>query len=376
MEAEIRVLLIDDGELDDVRDILNALDVDFAHLRGGAVPDEVAPPRDLFVTTSRRALLARGWHAAGKGPAKIAVVEEDSQTLRGMLRRIGFDYLVRRPVHPVALRLLLARALYQGHDKRGEERVTVGYPVTVRSRLRRRSAVLAELSMQSCSLITEHTFPDRASVTILLPAEIAGGKNLSLKGKVVRSKQQPGPDVDTTQRSVAVHFGALDVKTQRRMHEILKARAEGPAMVAASDAGGKRPSRKQAAQEDRGRDRRKHPRAQFEREIVALAGDARRVLLGRDLSVGGMRIDSHPELRLGARVRLAVYGSPREEPFLVEAEVVRDDGDGGLGLRFNGIEAPLAARLERMVAGLPAVETLRDGETDNVGTVLTELRST
>ena len=51
--------------------------------------------------------------AARTGPMKIAVVTEDSNTLRSMLRRIGFDLLVRRPVHPYALKLLLARALYR-----------------------------------------------------------------------------------------------------------------------------------------------------------------------------------------------------------------------------------------------------------------------
>ncbi len=379
MGSDFPVLLVDDGELDDVRDILTGLGIDFAHLRGAAVPARVQPPRDLFVTNSRRALLAREWPLRGNGqsrPVKIAVVDEDSQTLRAMLRRIGFDFLVRRPVHPVALRLLVTRALFQGDDQRGEKRTTIGYPVTVRTRFRRRSAVLADLSLHGCSLVAEHAYDAGTSLAIQLPAELTGGRGFNLRGQVVRSTPEAGPEENRRQMQIAVSFGRLDEATRARVSEILRERSEGPAVIEAASATS-RPgaNRKSERKEESGPERRRHARARFEREVVALAGDARRVLLGRDLSAGGMLIDPHPELRLGARLQLAIYGSAREEPFLIDAEVIRDEGDRGLALRFRGIEASMAARLERIVAGLPAVESLRHGEVGSLGTVLTEIRS-
>ena len=110
------MLLVDDGELEDVRDCLLDLGTEFAHLRGGAVPAKLDAPRDLFITTTRHATLARPWPKpdAGGRPVRIAVVSEDSGTLRATLRQMGFTFLVRRPVHPIALRLLLLHALYHG----------------------------------------------------------------------------------------------------------------------------------------------------------------------------------------------------------------------------------------------------------------------
>ena len=88
--ANHSVLIVDDGELEDVREILATLEVDFALLRGGAIPDKLAPPSRLFVATPRRALLAEQWPAARNGepaPLRVGIVSEDSNTLRTMLLR-------------------------------------------------------------------------------------------------------------------------------------------------------------------------------------------------------------------------------------------------------------------------------------------------
>jgi len=144
------VLLVDDGELDDIREFLDDFGIEFAHLRGGAVPGRLDPPRDLFITTMRRAKLARAWPYASDGtlrPVRIAIVEEDSPTARAVLRRLGFVYLVRRPIHPTALRLLILRALYRGDERRSEARVPVGFDISLRSGMRRRDALLVDLSV-------------------------------------------------------------------------------------------------------------------------------------------------------------------------------------------------------------------------------------
>ena len=120
-------------------------------------------------------------------------------------------------------------------------------------------------------------------------------------------------------------------------------------------------------------DRRKNPRAAFERTVQSLDEEANLVLMGRDLSVSGMQTEAHRDLTVGARLRLAIYGSPTEEPFTVRARVVRNDEADGVGLRFEQIAAGVAARLESLVATLPSVESLHGGETDALGSVVSRI---
>jgi hypothetical protein len=110
--------------------------------------------------------------------------------------------------------------------------------------------------------------------------------------------------------------------------------------------------------------------------VVAEAAAAmHRMLLGRDVSVGGMRVDSHPDLKVGARLRLALFDTAREAPLVVDAAVARDDGKGGTALHFLDVTPELAARLEALVAALPPVERLVEGEGAALGTVVGEIVS-
>jgi hypothetical protein len=97
------------------------------------------------------------------------------------------------------------------------------------------------------------------------------------------------------------------------------------------------------------------------------------VLLGRDLSLGGMRVEASPGVGVGDALRLALYAAPREEPLVVRARVVRDDGADGLALAFEEVAPRDAGRLESVVAKLPAVEALRDGEPAALGSVVSRI---
>jgi hypothetical protein len=57
----------------------------------------------------------------------------------------------------------------------------------------------------------------------------------------------------------------------------------------------------------------------------------------------------------------------------VWGEVGRSDGVRGLMIRFDPLDAPAQERLERLVASLPAVESLHDSEAEAMGTVLSEI---
>jgi hypothetical protein len=516
MAERFSVVLVDDGELDEVRDLLLELGIEFAHLRGGAVPRHLDPPCDLFVSSVRRAGLARSWPRSPDGtarPIRIAVAYEDSPAARSALRNMGFSYLVRPPIHPVALRLLLLRALYRGDERRSAVRVPVGVDVSLRSGLRRRDALLADLSRGGCRLVTERALPAGAKVTVHLPATLmSDDADLGLAGRILRCERDAHALLDGG-FSIAVRFHPPSDTDRQRLERMLARRdmqlgpadrdgarvrplraagspapeppapspaasgtepadaavkpepppgraaspkpagsappdsepqappapgspargsrrktaaplsryaqagrsapppggnggsqVEAPPAPAAPSLGtaatgprrsGSAPSDASEAGDsaadvprlgatliNRGKrrapppDRRRHPRAVYDRRVIAEAAAAmHRMLLGRDLSAGGMRVDRHPDLRVGSRVRLALYDAAREAPLVVDAVVARDDGPRGFGLQFLGLTPELDARLEALVAGLPPVERLVDGESGSLGTVLGEIVS-
>lgn len=383
MGSGFPVLVVDDGELDDVRDVLNEARIDFAHLRGGAVPSPLPPPTQLFISNARHARLARSWPDP-RHPVRIAVVDEDSVGLRQVLRDFAYQYLVRRPAHPVALRLLVLRALYQGEERRSEPRVAMGYEVRVRSRMRRRDAWLADLSRGGCSILTDRPMGVGAHATLALPGELDGGREeLVLAGVVLRSSRL------TRARDphylVAVRFGALDSAERTRLDAALASAllrspetdgllddAAGELNPEPGEAGADLPELEPG--EELNKDRRQLRRGQYDRRVIASVRDAmHRILIGRDLSPGGMRIEPHADLRLGDHLRVAVYDAKQAAPLVVEAVVERDDGPDGLVLRFEEVEPIIADKLEALVATLPPVECLGDGESAAMGTVVSEI---
>ena len=108
-------------------------------------------------------------------------------------------------------------------------------------------------------------------------------------------------------------------------------------------------------------------------KVPAFGTRALRVLVGRDLSVGGMQIESNPDLEVGDRLHLAIYGDASEEPFLVWGTILRSDGRGGTAVVFDPVHPSIAKQLEALIASLPAVESLHDDEATAMGTILTEI---
>lgn len=362
------VLIVDDGELGDVRAILEDLGVDFAHLRGAAVPARLDPPRRLFVATARRSAVAEGWppRDAG-GPQKVGVVGEDSNALRDALRRMGFDFLVRPPVHREALRLLVLRALYTGEERRSEPRVLVGAEVTCRTGFRRRNATLIELSLRGARLLANRPFGLGSRLTLQLPREIGGDPAASLRAKVLRVEEGGSPRV--AEYVVALGFEGLKPAQERALEAALERCAAGPLAV---DSGAGEAALAAAAQSG-GPERRRQRRAAFSGEVVTLHDEARRVLLGRDISPDGMRIEAQPDLAPGAVLQLAIYAAAGEPPISVRARVSRNDGVAGVALRFEELSRGAVRRIEELVARLPSVEPLQDGECAALGSVVSRV---
>ena len=391
MGRSVAVLLLDDGELDDVQECLEQTGIAFGRVRGGAIVANTPPPERLLVATPRRVDAVRlppAGSEKGRALVRIVVVQEDSTTMREQLRRIGFDFLVRRPVHPEALRLLILRSIYSGEERRREERVAMGVEVSFRTGLLPRRATMVDLSSRGCRLLSSYVLEPGRRVHVQVPDGTR--EPIPVRGQVVRMSldEHLGPDGPY---SAAVAFDPLAEPEQARLARVLARRARGPARLGASageDAlvppearaddlrrvelpvdvrvspGNGAAQEIEVADEPAHEDaepgteeRRRGTRSAYKRRIPAFGDRAMRVLVARDLSTGGMRVERTQTLRLGQRFRIALHVGPGETPLVVHAEVARDDGLGGFMLRFRDLTAAAERYLVKMIDTLPVLET-------------------
>lgn len=372
-------LVVDDGTLGDVRALLGALGVECEALHLGlhdAAPS-FAWPRRLLVTSARLACSMTLPDPSEREDAivAIAIAADGSQTLSTMMRRLGFQYLVHRPFHPEALRVLLSKILYRGAEQRRAERVAFGAEVSWRTGWARRRGILVDISASGCRLQSDRPLRPGARIRIAIPPTATGERALALRGRVLR-RDAGAADASDAPHGLAVGFDPLPSRAQRRLDGLLGRLARGPAALARRAAQAAAPSppptpivpllaeepAPEPAPQDAVVERRRLPRGRLDREVVALDATGSRALhalVGRDLSPAGMRIDPHPELALHERLHLALYEPSEPSPLLVDAEVSRDDGEAGLALHFLDVAPETGARLERMVAALPAMESLR-----------------
>jgi hypothetical protein len=414
MGRPVAVLLLDDGELDDVQEILEDLRIAYGRVRGGAIARNTPAPTRLLIATPRRIDAVRTParnEAHGDGLIRIVVVSEDSTTLRAKLREIGFDYLVRRPVHPEALRLLLLHCLYTGDERRREPRVPIGFEISFRTGVLPRRATLADLSSRGCRLLSRFALEPGKRITLQIPQAIEGSEPLTLRGRIIRMSldENLGPDGPY---SAGVMFEDVPAETRRELDWLLEERAQGPAMMRSSDPleaplpapepskseprvrvdmpvdvrvdpepkpePQAEPPRKTGKKKEKAAakgtgERRRSRRGSYSKKVPAFGSRALRVLVARDLSQGGMRVERFAGLEVGDRLHLAIYGAADQEPFLVWATVSRDDGANGMALVFDAVNPSLAEQLEKVVADLPAVESLHDDEARAMGTVVSEI---
>ena len=362
MSSRHPILLIDDGELVIVRRLLDELDADFAHLPAATAKRPVPLPSELLVTSARAAvalMCRRTPSAQAPRPVWIAFSEgAGSAEESDILQQSGFDFVVRNPVHPSALRLLLRRALYQGIENRLATRVAVGEPVRFATGLWPRSAVLADLSPRGCRLLCACKPPIGSVVKLRIPSR-SGGRSLRLRGVVLRTlgAREGGHEREV---EVGLRFLPLSSRRRERLRELLRERVSGPAVLPeplpeAAPAAASSP---------------RSPRLSYERSVAALCADATHVLLGRDLSAGGIRVEQTDALAVGDRTQLGLHGAAREEPLLVNARVLRDDGEDGMALQFEHVDGETRARIDALLESLPPFESLQD---DGASIVLAQL---
>lgn len=414
MSLRPEILVIDDGELDDVTGILRELAFEPVRLRGDASAAGWLWPARLLVTTARRGLtVGLPTPPVPDGCVSVAVLEDGSKTLVAVLRRLGFHYMIQRPVHPEALRLLLTGVLFGDREKRGETRVALGYEVRARSGWWRAPAVLAEISTAGCRLLTLRSLGRNSAIAIKIPPPLCGGRGLTLHGRVTRSDALGHGPKDSA--SLAVVFEGLGPDARHRLERMIEAFALGPpcapgnpnrklAEVASASSPLTMSPDTAAAEEsveivpsvpgpltvtpdsaaiedlveerhsdsadlDLEEDERGSPRAVFTQEVVSLHEQegVRHVLVGRDLSRGGVSVEPHPSVALGDRLRVELYDPTSKRPLVVDAEVVWDRGDTGLGLRFVDTDPLVALQIELLVcAEVRALDVIceREGSTE------------
>jgi hypothetical protein len=354
---EPSILVLHDGELDDVRALLAELGFACVERRGNPTREDLSTSWDVVVSNPQR-VLQLGSTQTRSGMVRITVVDEDSRTLRSVLRRSGVDFTVRRPVHPTALRLLFLHALYRGPEKRRHRRVSIGASVRLRTGWRQLPAVLAELSVTGCRLLADLELRRGKRIRVQLPPQIAGGKGLRVQGRVVRcvsaNADAPG------KQAIALAFEGVPTPDLRRLRDIVRAHSKGPAVC------------DELAEPEEKDTRRRRDERRSDSDGAGESSESAPVLMGRDISLSGMRADPHPDVSTGDELKLALHVRAREEPLAVRAKVVRDEGERGLVLEFLGLSAATRTYLEKMVNFLPILAMREDGGED-AGVILSEI---
>jgi hypothetical protein len=231
-----RVLLLHDGELADVAGLLHELGIACAERLAGIAPGDVESHWRLVIASARRAL-ELPWPLVRSSAFRIAIIDGPSRTVRALLQRASFELVVTRPVHPVALRLLLLHTLYRGPEKRRTPRVSVGAPVRFRAGLRRHRAILAEISERGCRLLSSQRVSLGQSLMLQIPASLAGGRAFAVKGLVVRATpaQVGVPGILT------LAFDGAPAAVRVQLRALVAAHAVGPSALPGSAAPAMRP---------------------------------------------------------------------------------------------------------------------------------------
>ncbi len=126
------MLLVDDGELDDLKKIAEGCGAPTGRHDLLASERGWRQPQRLLVVSDRRPSGSGRPIAQGQnGFVTLAVLCDGSQAVRERVREMGLDLVAERPASHDALRGLVRDALYRGFAQGVAPRLLVGYPVVL-----------------------------------------------------------------------------------------------------------------------------------------------------------------------------------------------------------------------------------------------------
>jgi hypothetical protein len=339
-------LVLDDGELSDVRDALASIGVRWSDAPGDS-PDREVP---LLVTTAAR---AKALGAQGPPPRHhLHLVVTDPQD--GPLVGVPCDFAVQRPVAASVLRLLAERAGYEGPERRRNLRVAIGAPVEVQSGDLVREAILAQVSASGCGLVANAPLEAGARIAIRIPPELTTPRRLTLAGRVLGARRTTTADGETW--DVSVGFDPLPLGDRVTLRALMAGqpvdfRPRGDAGLDEAGPTGRPPRRRR----------------------LGSAGGGSRVVIARALSARGLRVERDPLLNEGDLVVVTLHGGGDVPPVSLGATVRADGGGSHWFLAFSAVDTPTDAGLARLrdsVAGLAGPEG-----SEAPGFLLAEIRS-
>ena len=107
--------------------------------------------------------------------------------------------------------------------------------------------------------------------------------------------------------------------------------------------------------------------------MLAAGAGAARILIGRDLSSGGMRVAPNANLSVGDALKLVIYGPAGRPPLVIRAVVLRDDGDDGCVLHFENVAPKTAAELSEWMTLLPSFSASTPGAAKTLNSIVSEV---
>ncbi len=385
------VLLLDDGELDRVHRMLQQLGVDCVRLQKAEIRGVVPKPRDLLISSCDRTLEMPQLESSQEvplDPVWVCVHNQDFLPLRQRLRELGVHFLVHMALDQESLRLFLLQLLNRGPNRREQLRLPLGDSIqcgAVDAKLE--PATLADLTADMCRVISPRAAEPETAIRIVLPESLGGGERLELQGCVVRSAECESRSGESMY-SILMRLDGLDPEARAQVEKLVRGEQIGTRVtpLAERSSGDPVPSatvpreevaEPQAEAETAPRsERRRHPRSEYGRTVGILDfedSDRSQTALGHDLSLEGVRIVGLSGLAVGSEVTLALYGGSREEPVVLEATVLRDDGEDGQALVFKSVSDSQRHALEKLRAASPPLESLRDAARERDAVVVAQV---
>jgi hypothetical protein len=311
----------------------------------------------------------------------MVVADSVSKTIHRELRRAQPDFLLMRPLDPVALQLLVQHALYAGPERRSSSRVALNATIKVRANRLARRAALVELSMGGCRIVSRRTLELGQRLELLLPPELCGGGGSTLAGRVVANHAIGQPE----QKAACVAFEGLHPIARGILRHIMTTHAVCDAPMKPRSRPVAHPLTEATAEETGapedvaadfdavGPERRSSDRRSFKRRVLSTSAGNTRILIGRDLSRGGMRVAHDPQLAVGDELKLVLHGFAGRKPLLISAWVARDEGRDGHVLRFHELSKAVAAGIDELVAALPSPSECEPGSGASPNVLVSEI---